>query len=281
MARISKIKLRTVPFLLSVAGFALVSLFGSAQGGVTSSSTVAETEATSKVPEWDVISVKQAQPGNCPEGVGMMAMKDGVHAFCLPLLPLVQMAYGINEPSRIIGMPEWTSRGGGWNIDAKVEGDDVAGYSKLGAEDRNRMLQALLADRFHLKANIEKREMPVYDLVIAKGGSKLKQATAEEASKAMFRAATPGKIECIAMQLSILPTFLNRELGRPTVDKTGLTGKYDFTLEFVPTSKAATDETGGPSIFTAVQEQLGLKLETSKAPLDVLVIEDVEKPAEN
>ena len=240
-------------------------------------------DTPAKLPEWDVVAVKQGEPGKCPgpEGSGMMVLKDGIHAFCLSVQPLIQIAFGISEPSRIVGAPEWARSGGGWNMDAKVAGEDVAAFGRLSPGDRNRMLQALLADRFHLKAHIEKREMPVYDLVVAKGGPKLKEATAEEASKSMLRGAVPGKIECVSMPLSTLPVFLNRELGRPTVDKTGLTGKYDFTLQFVPASKAATDETGGPSIFTAVEEELGLKLEPAKEPMDVLVIDSIEQPAAN
>jgi uncharacterized protein (TIGR03435 family) len=245
--------------------------------------TAATPAAPAKLPEWDVVSVKLPEPGKCPgaEGSGMMVLKDGVHAFCLSLEAMVQIAYRIAEPSRIIGMPEWTKSGGGWNIDAKVAGEDAVTFGKLDKEDRSRMVQALLADRFHMKAHLEQREMPVYDLVIAKGGPKLKEATAEEASKSMLRGAVPGKIECVSMPLSTLPVFLNRELGRPTIDKTGLTGKYDFTLEFVPALKAATDETGGPSIFTAVEEQLGLKLEPAKEPMDVVVIDSMEQPAAN
>jgi uncharacterized protein (TIGR03435 family) len=83
------------------------------------------------------------------------------------------------------------------------------------------------------------------------------------------------------MPLTSLPWILNSEVGRPVVDKTGLTGKYDFTLDYVPVAKAATDDSGGPSIFTALQEQLGLKLEPAKAPMDVLVIDAVERPAAN
>lgn len=238
-------------------------------------------DTPAKLPEWDVVSVKPAVPNHCTEGSGLMMTKDGIHAFCLPLFALIQIAHAISEPSRIIGAPDWTKSGGAWNIDAKVAGEGVGALGKLSREDRNRMLQALLADRFHLKAHTEKRQMPVYDLVVAKGGPKLKEATAEEASKSMLRGAVPGKIECVSMPLSSLPVFLNRELGRPTMDKTGLTGKYDFTLQFVPASKAATDETGGPSIFTAVEEQLGLKLEPAKETMDVLVIDSIEQPAAN
>lgn len=256
---------------VTVAGF----LIAAAAFGQSS-----EPAAPPKLLEWDVVSVKRADP-DCHVGSGMMVQKDGIHTFCLSLQAMVQIAYLIAEPSRLVGMPEWTRSGGGWNIDAKVAGEDAAAFGKLTKEDRGRMVQKLLADRFHLKAHLEQREMPVYDLVVAKGGPKLKEATAEEASKSMLRGAVPGKIECVSMPLSTLPVFLNRELGRPTVDKTGLTGAYDFTLEFVPAAKAATDETGGPSIFTAVEEQLGLKLEPAKEPMDVLVVDSIEQPAAN
>jgi uncharacterized protein (TIGR03435 family) len=250
--------------------------------GTSGHAARSEPAVPAKLPEWDVVSVKRAEPGKCPgpEGSGLMLPKDGVHIFCLSPQLVIELAYGITEPSRILGVPEW-AKSGGWNIDAKVAGEDVAALGKLSRDDRSRMLQALLVDRFHLKAHIEKREMPVYDLVVAKGGPKLKEATAEEASQAMLLGAVPGKIKCVSMPLSTLPPYLNRELGRPMVDKTGLTGKYDFTLEFVPAAKAGSDETGGPSVFTAVEEQLGLKLEPAKEPMDVLVIDSIEQPAAN
>ena len=271
---------KSLAFSGIAAAFFCVSLaFG--QGASASAQQSVAASSSVNLPDWDVISVKQAEPGKCPEGSGMMVLKDGVHAFCVSLGAMVQISYAIPEPSRIIGMPEWTRSGSGWNIDAKVAGEDAVAFGRLGKEDRSRMVQKLLADRFHLKAHLEKREMPVYDLVVAKGGPKLKEATADEASKSMLRGAVPGKIECVSMPLSTLPVFLNRELGKPTVDKTGLKGNYDFTLEFVPASKATTDEIGGPSIFTAVEEQLGLKLEPAKEPMDVLVIDSIEQPAAN
>ncbi len=247
---------------------------------VTAEST-ATASTSAKLPEWDVVSVKQAEPNHCAEGSGLQFTKDGVHIFCMPLLSVTGFAYGIIEPDRIVGTPQWMTSGGGWNIDAKVEGEDVTAFGALSREDRNHTLQSLLADRFHLKAHIEQREMPVYDLVVAKGGSKLKEATAEDAAKGFMGMRQQGKIEAVGVQLNFLPALLNREAGRPVVDKTGLTGKYDFTLEYVPTSKAATDETGGPSIFTAVEEQLGLKLEPAKESMDVLVIDAIEQPAAN
>ena len=121
--------------------------------------------------------------------------------------------------------------------------------------------------------------MPVYELVIAKSGPKLKQATTEESAGEARLSGGRGKFEAIGAQLSSLPMLLSNEAGRPVVDKTGLTGKYDFTLKYVPASHTATDETGGASIFTALEEQLGLKLEPAKAPIEVLVIDHLEKPS--
>ena len=89
-----------------------------------------------------------------------------------------------------------------------------------------------------------------------------------------------GEIEATGSTLDFLPVLLTRELDRPVVDKTGLTGKYDFTLQFTPAASESTDSTA-PSIFTAIQEQLGLKLEPQKAPMDVLVIDHIEPPSPN
>jgi len=237
-----------------------------------------------KLPAWDVVSVHLAEPRKCTQGSGMRASTDGVSTFCVPLLFVIEAAYGIMEPSRIVGAPDWVKKSAQYDIDAKVAGEDVAAYGKLSFDDRDRMLQSLLAKRFHMNAHIEKREMPVYDLVVAKGGPKLKEATAEEANdpKLDERLVRGGKVEAVGVQLTSLSgAFLKSEVGRAVVDKTGLAGKYDFTLEFVPAAKAATDETGGPSIFTALEEQLGLKLEPAKAPMDVVVIDSIEQPAAN
>ena len=236
--------------------------------------------AAVQVPTWDVVSVHPAQPQSCTQS-GIRTNTNGVNVVCGSLLLVIRLAYGVMDPNRVVGAPDWMKSGGLWNIDAKVAGEDVAAYGKLSPDDQNRMLRTLLADRFHLKAHMEKREMPAYDLVVAKGGPKLREAMAGKDANANLVGGPGGKIEGVGTHLTSLPSLLNREVGRPVVDKTGLTGKYDFTLEYVPAAKAATDETGGPSIFTAVEEQLGLKLEPAKEPMDVLVIDSIEQPAAN
>ena len=241
----------------------------------------ADTHAAAKPLTWDVVSVKQSDANGCTHGSGINGMADGLRVYCEPVLFAIEFAYGIKEPSRIIGAPEWVKSGPVWNIDAKVSGEDAAAFGKLVWEEKDGMLRPVLEERFHLKAHIERREIPVYDLVIAKGGPKLKEATPDEAAKGHLISQNEGKIESVFMPLTTMLPMLNREVGRPVVNKTGLTGKYDFMLDYVPASKAGTDQTGGPSIFTAMEEQLGLKLVPAKEPMDVLVIDSIEQPAAN
>jgi uncharacterized protein (TIGR03435 family) len=131
------------------------------------------------------------------------------------------------------------------------------------------------------------KELPVYELVLAKGGAKLKETTAEEAKRGSTNIEgrnhkSDGTFTGITTKA--LATTLSGETGRAVLDKTGLTGSYDFTLTWAnddqPTA-ADADTASGPTIFTALHEQLGLKLESSKGPVEVLVIDSVEKPGEN
>jgi uncharacterized protein (TIGR03435 family) len=278
MLKINYVQQRTKRLVIVVAGVSTLSLVGTAQDAATPAPPVAQVEAAATQSlEWDVISVKPTV--GCTAGSGMQITTDGVHVFCLPVRALIQIAWAINESSRVLGTPAWANEMM-YNIDAKVAGEDAAAFGKLRVGERNRMLQALLQHRFNLKAHLDSRELPVYDLVVAKGGPKLKQASPDEAAKAMLWLRNRGEIDSTSMPLHSLPSMLARELDRPVVDKTGLTGSYDFTLRFAPAT-TATSDSQDPSIFTAVQEQLGLKLEPSKAPLDVLIIDDLEKPTEN
>jgi uncharacterized protein (TIGR03435 family) len=211
--------------------------------------------------------------------LGLQTTTDGVHVSCLTLRALIQIAWAISEPSRVLGTPAWASDLT-YAIDAKVAGEDVATFGKQSISQRNRMLQALLRDRFRLNAHLDRRELPVYQLVVAKGGPRLKEATPDEAAKPTLWLRNSGEIDSISMPLHSLPSMLARELDRPVVDKTGLTGNYDFALKFTPAAAAGSDSED-PSIFTAIQEQLGLRLEPARAPIDVLIVDHVEQPSGN
>lgn len=153
-------------------------------------------------------------------------------------------------------------------------------------DDFRRMLQALLADRFQLRVHFEKKDMPVYALIVAKGGAKLTMANTDEPHSPDFHGVN-GRNQFLRTDDITMPDLANDIWGgfisdRPVIDLTGLTGTYKLRIEATPEWRLRNgSEPGDIDIFTAVKEQLGLKLEPSTAPLDVLVVDSVQKPSEN
>jgi len=190
------------------------------------------------------------------------------------LRDMVAVAYKMTKP-RVIG-PEWLDK----------DRFDIAGKSPEGVPDSELrpMLQALLKDRFHLAAHSETREMPVYDLVVAKGG--VKMAVYPEVERPIEDTIGHGfpmsRGTSTASQLADTMTFF---VDRPVIDKTGLTERYNYVLSFAPMSPqagASAPEFAPPDFFTAVQKQLGLKLEPGKDNLEVVVVDHMERmPTEN
>lgn len=138
--------------------------------------------------------------------------------------------------------------------------------------DLRQMLQALLIERFRLAAHHEAREMPAYALVVAKGGPRLQAARGDQRLPVIF--APPARLIGQGSTTESLAMALRRAAGRPVIDKTGLTGAWDFTLSYSP-DVAAADQ--GPSIFTALQEQLGLRLTPDRSSVNVLVVDRAER----
>ncbi len=142
-------------------------------------------------------------------------------------------------------------------------------------------LRAMLADRFQLRVHKETREMSVFALTVAKGGPRMKAAADDGHSDSGINAAPAdeGKVglKGKGVPMAVMTRFLSDQVQRTVLDRTGLTAKYDFTLVYSPGMGDAT----GPSIFTALQEQLGLKLDSQKAPVEVVVIDAAQKPSEN
>ena len=163
------------------------------------------------------------------------------------------------------------------------------------------MLQTLLADRFKLTTHRTTKELPIYSLVVAKGGSKLHEANSGEIKGPDGRPEPPGssligfrsgELTGQNLEMDQLARLLTEQTGRTVVDNTGLKGNYDLTLNWTPDQIApnglagggpdsSTSSEPGPSIFTAIQEQLGLKLQSQKGPVEILVIDHVERPSEN
>ena len=180
-----------------------------------------------------------------------------------------------------------------FDIEANAEAD--AGV--IPTEEMQLMVRSLLEDRFQLKAHFENRELPIYELVVAKNAPKIKLAEDQNPVTPVTtrQIAMPGPggialtISNTAITLSDFATLLQQYAGRPIVDKTSLRGLFDVKLQFsvdvggpsVGTQLGLPPDPSGPSIFTAVQEQLGLRLERARGPVEVLVIDSVQKPTEN
>jgi len=185
---------------------------------------------------------------------------------------LIRTAYGIDTTAKIDGGPGW--------LDTDMY--DVTGTFPAGTPNDQTllMLQTLLAERCKLAVHREAKEESVYAFTVAKGGPKLKPYDA--ANWGNGNRSGKGHLELHNITVSQLGNFLYNETGRFVVDMSGLTGTYDIVLDWTPADTPADDpKANGPSLFTAVKEQLGLRLEAQKAPVDFLVIDHVEKPSEN
>ena len=211
-----------------------------------------------------------------------------------PLKNVICSAYGVLI-SRCLGGPAWLESDR-YDIEAKPDSPTAEQFLKLSWKEReavqHRMEQALLADRLHLKAHFETREMTIFALVVAKGGLKMHEAKSSDIyANGLKRddgkpygagvfSMRNGSVTAQGMSLDTLVLNLPGMTGHFVEDKTGLTGVYDFTLHYSPVDPPPPDSTE-PSIYTALEEQLGLKLESVKGPAKVLVIDSVERPSEN
>jgi uncharacterized protein (TIGR03435 family) len=307
----------------------------SATAGDSPSTVSADSPIVAKF-EYEVASIKLSKAGSA-NGMfrfGMRNTDDGLSVENFPLMLLVQQAYGVGK-DRITGAPDWLNSEH-YDIEAKMDGAAAEELKTLAPDvvraARQHMLRKLLEQRFELTVHRETKDLPVYNLVIAKGGSKLQEskpddnagrgdkptdpalaaALAAKMGSASGPAATggggnasgggksitvvPGGNTSFSMSsgrggvrttsargatTASLATSLASIAGRPVLDKTGLTGKYDYKLEYSPEDSQPDADPTGPSIFTAVQEQLGLKLEAAKGPVEIVVIDHIGKPSGN
>lgn len=187
---------------------------------------------------------------------------------------MIGIAFRVGSMGYIKGGPDWLMMGADrFSVDAKAEDPTKATEDQL-----LQMLQGLLIERFKLKFHRENRDMPGYALVVAKNGPKLQTAKGEDVEFSFGAGGkpTPGQPTCLTARkwpVSMLATILTQMALGPAIDKTGLTGEYDFKL--------CWDDTNGPSLFSALQEQLGLKFEAQKVPVSFFIVESAQKPSEN
>jgi uncharacterized protein (TIGR03435 family) len=217
---------------------------------------------------------------------------DGCHFVKRPLLALIMIAYNLSQKP-ILGDP-LPGDSDLFDLDAKIDSADLPA-APLSSRQLAEMLQPVLADRFQLRVHHETRTLSVYDIVLAKGGLKMKESASAApgtGSPASPSDTPPGR--CLPKSvgnglrvmrdctMNDIRNILEGPSGRDVIDKTGLSGHYDFDLHWTPEDTPSDSPlAGGPSIFTAVQEQLGLKLESASAPVDVLVIDSAKPPTPN
>jgi len=185
------------------------------------------------------------------------------------LADCVRFAYGLTSDLQL-SAPDWMkSKEVRYDIVAKAAPDTPR-------EDLLKMLQALLADRFKLVLHSEKRELAYYALVVSKSGSKLRPASEAPATPP---AGVQGQLRIVTNSIPMerVATLLSRYMRALVIDETGLAGRFEVKLVWTPDDRPIPEDERGPSVFTAVQEQLGLKLEPRKGPMDVLVIDRAEK----
>jgi uncharacterized protein (TIGR03435 family) len=278
------------------------------------------TTVAPPVYEYEVVSIKPAESGNVGArgrgGRGQSA--DGLAMNNVTIHQMVVMAFGLRE-DQIIGEPSWLTSER-YDLNAKMDTALADELQKLSVDDRNaareKMLQALLADRLKLTFHRETKERPIYSLVVAKNGPKLQNpqnpdpkheiALPDGSKRAigpgaggqlMIAQSSPGEFTMMgfAIPMTTFVSLLSRQSDRPVFDKTALTGKYDFTMKWAADDTASSvpgtsqpsaapsrlaDFFGG-SMNTAMQEQLGLKLEQGKGTVEIIVIDHIERPSGN
>jgi uncharacterized protein (TIGR03435 family) len=234
--------------------------------------------AIANSPAYEVISIKPSKPAN---GWQIGPRADGFFARNVTLWGLIYNAYNVRPVDPVSGLPKWADSEQ-FDVEAKMDEATYVAFQKFSGQQRDEqhrlMLRSLLADRFKLRIHHEARERPIYALVIARGRCKLKEPPSSKAGGWVRR----GEIHYLASPVSVLVFSLSNidDVGRAVVDQTGLAGEYDINLKWAPDDTQGTPD-AGPSIFTALEEQLGLKLVATKGPVDTIVVDNVEQPSEN
>jgi bla regulator protein blaR1 len=243
---------------------------------------------------FDVASIKPDHSDG--HSVRISFNDDSLTASGVTLKRLIEVAYNMNG-FQLAGGPDWVSSET-YELQAKMDESTVEALKKVPREQMNEqrrmMVQLLLAERFNLKVSHSSKELPIYALVVAKNGPKFSESETIDKAKTGF-SDHDGDVTVTALTMGRVAQWLSRIAGRKVVDKTGLQGQYDFKLHYddrtqslVATAPAegsagtaAPPDSSGPSIFAALQDQLGLKLESQKGPVDTLIIESAEKPSPN
>ena len=275
-------------------------LFVSALALCTSIAPAQQTTPPGGPPlQWMAVSIHQMDPAH-ENNASSNDQPNGISQKGTPLSALISQAYNFGimpmRDDEIEGLPGW-AKSARYDVEARVAPEDVAAYKKLEglstadtiAAFKNRtytgemlMEQQLLVDRFHLKVHWTKGERNVYILTEAKGGAHLKPTTSDpEHGTISF---SSGTITSKAVPLVFFASILEMPADRKIVDQTGLIGSYDVDLHFSSSNLSANstaDTSNDPDFFTALQQQLGLKLQPAKMEIPILVVDHVDPPSDN
>jgi uncharacterized protein (TIGR03435 family) len=227
----------------------------------------AQTQAPAQPAAFEVASIK---PNKTNERMYYGLRNDRLTVRNMPVMGLIQVAYGKRDV-QITGGPAWTTSEC-FDIDAKAERPQKATHD---------MEKALLASRFQLKFHRETRETSVYSLVLARGGLKMKlSADQTEPEKGGPKEQGPGRLVGEGVPMYVITNLLSNMLGRSVINNTGLTGKYDINLQPAPDSLPVQADPAD-LVVEAIEQQLGLKMESTKASEEILVIDHIEHPSPN
>lgn len=276
-------------------GWALAAVALSCPSGQADADAAAQTNqgtAAATAPVFDVASIRPTRSREAGRSHIVSSAHDGhFTAINVTLKQLLQWAFAMPE-GRVLGGPAWQNSA---KFDIEAKADESADEHLRGLDgdagnlEKQKMVQALLADRFQLRSHAETRTFPIYALVVGKNGPRLEPSTANGTS-------INGRKGQIAVRgsdhtVSLLVDQLTKVLDRVVVDKTGIDGRFDLSLTWTPedgdaapkfaAAPGSLSDTARVSIFTAIQEQMGLKLVPQKGPVQALVIDHVEMPSEN
>ena len=264
--------------------------------------------ATDPRPSFAVASIRPSQPDNNIARKDFRA--DSFTTEAMTLKQIISYAYGLSFDQELSGGPGWI-RTDKFDIEAKPDETETAALSKLSHDDLDEQMrlrvQSLLAERFKLTVSFERKDLPVYKLIVAKGGLRCAKVAAKTPLAALppprfhwaalppppppqsYTPPTPAEAHILTQTMHMrtqywpfwmVVTALGHEPelgGRPVIDNTGLEGSYDCEASW---SREGSDGQG-PSLFTAIQEQMGLKLEPAKGPVEVLLIDHIQPPSGN
>jgi uncharacterized protein (TIGR03435 family) len=228
-------------------------------------------------PSFEVATIRPSDPNDPRAPYGWTFESEGrrIHCKQATLIDIVSWAYGMQR-NQIVDGPEWLSK----------DRYDIAGTPDLPGDpdfaQAQGMFKKLLADRFHLTLHKDTRDMPIYAITVAKGGPLFKAADPQEPTNTGNSGGGGQRtLKFTNMSMQNFAHNLDFYEDRPVVDQTSLSGHYDFTLKWTFDLASEGEPGAPPSLFTAIKEQLGLRLDAVKGPAEVIVIDHVEQPSEN